>query len=78
MKKNLINLFMLFLLAIFSGCTSSSYLDTDAFLDDRDHDGDRRISKEEHAEAFNSMDVNGDGQLDEGELQRGHSGGGRR
>ena len=68
---------MLFLLAIFSGCTSSSYLNTDAYLDDRDHDDDRRISKEEHAEAFNSMDGNQDGHLDSGELDRGHSGGRR-
>lgn len=77
MKINLINLFMLFLLAIFSGCTSSSYLNTGAYLDDRDHDGDRRISKEEHAEAFNSMDVNQDSHLDDEELESGHSHGHR-
>jgi len=77
MKKNLTNLCMLFSLVIFSGCTSSSYLDTDAYLDDRDNDGDRRISKEEHAKAFDSMDVNDDDHLDDGELDRGHSDGRR-
>ena len=68
---------MLFLLAIFSGVTSSSYLNTGAYLDDRDRDGDRRISKEEHAEAFKSMDGNQDGHLNGGELESGHSHGHR-
>ena len=76
MKKNLINLCMLFLLAIFSGCTSSG--GNNAYLETYDHDDDDRISREEHNRAFNSMDNNGDGHLDGGELQRGHSGGGRR
>lgn len=63
-------------IAVLVGCVSSGVNST--FLDAYDDDDDDRISREKYHQAFDSMDADGDGHLDDEELRRGHMGGGGR
>jgi len=76
MKKIAIHLFFLMTIAVIGGCASSD--GNNAFLDTHDHDDNDRLSREEYHRAFDSMDADGDGHLDDTELSDGHLGGGRR
>ena len=75
MKKFLIHLFFLMTIAVIGGCASSG--GNSAFLDAHDDDDDR-ISREEYHRAFDSVDADRDGHLDNKELSNGHMGGGGR
>ena len=76
MKKFLIHLFFLMTIAVIGGCASSG--GNSAFLDAHDDDDDDRISREEYHRAFDSVDADRDGHLDNTELSNGHMGGGGR
>lgn len=76
MRKITVKLCILFLFVLLSGCASSG--GNNAYLETHDYDDDGRISREEHNKAFVSMDIDGDGHLNDEEIQRGHGGGGRR
>ena len=76
MKKFLIHLFFLMTIAVIGGCASSG--GNSGFLDAHDDNDDDRISREEYHRAFDSVDADRDGHLDNKELSNGHMGGGGR
>lgn len=76
MKKITIHLLFLMTIAVFGGCASSG--GNNAFLDAFDDNDDDRLSREEYHRAFDSMDADRDGHVNDQELRGGHMGGGGR
>ena len=67
MKKIVLRLFVLVAIVMVSGCASSGD-GSNTFLKTHDYNGDGKISREEYHRSFDSIDYNGDAQLDDGEI----------
>jgi len=67
MRKKVIYLFILMILALVSGCSSSGG-GGNTFLETHDHNSDGKISRDEYHRSFDSIDYNGDAYLDDGEI----------
>jgi hypothetical protein len=67
MRKKMINLCILMLLALVSGCASSGG-GSNTFLETHDYNSDGKISRDEYHRSFDSIDYDGDAYLDDEEI----------
>ena len=67
MRKKVLNLLILLILTLVSGCAPSGG-GTNAFFDTHDYNSDGKISRDEYHRSFDSIDYNGDAVLDDGEI----------
>ena len=67
MRKKILCLCILMILALISGCTSSGG-GANAFLETHDYDNDGKISRDEYHRSFDGIDDNGDSYIDDGEI----------
>jgi hypothetical protein len=67
MRKMTLNLCILMILASISGCASSGG-GANEFIKTHDDNSDGKISRDEYHRSFDSIDHNGDAQLDDGEI----------
>lgn len=67
MRKKVLNLYILMILALVSGCASSGG-GGNTFLETHDYNSDGKISRDEYHRSFDSIDYDGDAYLDDEEM----------